>query len=94
MLVRRVVLFRKKPEADTAAFVAAIGGLQVLDRTMTEMTAWWVSCNVGVEGLWDAALVGDFPDVEALRRYESHPAHVSAAGAVGQVSDFAVFDSV
>jgi chitodextrinase len=91
--MRRVVLFRKKAEADPAVFEAAIGGLVVLDQKMTEMTTWWVSVNQGAEGMWDAALVADFVDVEALRRYEQHPSHVEAATAVGEVSEFAVFDS-
>lgn len=91
--MRRVVLFRKKPEADVEAFVSAIGGLEVLDRTMTEMSLWWVSCNAGVDGRWDAALVADFVDEVALRGYENHPDHVAAATVVAGVSEFAVFDS-
>ena len=45
------------------------------------------------EGLWDGALIADFPDIATLRQYEVHPEHVAAATAVAVVSDFAVFDS-
>jgi hypothetical protein len=91
--MRRLVLFRRLPEASEADFLAAIDGLRVLDQSMTEMDSWWVSANPGGEGKWDAALVADFADEAACRAYEVHPAHVAAASAVGPVAEFAVFDS-
>lgn len=92
--MRRVVLFRKKAEVNDADFHAALAVLQSLDRRMSEMTSWWVEGNSGVEGMWDAALVADFPDVAACKAYEVHPEHVAAAGGMGGVcSEFAVFDT-
>ena len=92
--MKRVVLFRRKPDADVDAFISAIAGLEVLDQSMTEMDTWWVSSNVGVPGMWDAALVADFADADAVHRYENHPDHVAAATVVGGVAEFAVFDSL
>lgn len=91
--MRRVVLFKRKPEASEADFRAAIAGLEVLDQKMSEMDTWWVACNPGAEGMWDAALVADFADVATCKAYEVHPEHVAAATAVGAVSEFAVFDT-
>ena len=91
--VRRVVLFKCKQDADPQEFAAALTHLSSLNLRMTEMSSWWLEVNPGPEGMWDAALIADFADVETLRQYESHPQHVEAATAVAAVSEFAVFDS-
>ena len=91
--MRRVVLFKKKADADLQAFTSALGHLQTLDKRMAEMNTWWLEINPGPEGMWDAALVADFTDVDSLHRYENHEQHIQAATAVAAVSDFAVFDS-
>lgn len=91
--MRRVVLFRRKADASEVDFAHALAHLQTLDERMDEMQSWWLEVNPGGEGMWDAALVADFADAEALRRYEGHPEHVAAGTAVAAVSEFAVFDS-
>ncbi len=91
--MRRVVLFKCKPDADTQEFAAALVHLKTLNERMSEMSTWWLEVNLGPEGMWDAALIADFADVETLRRYENHPQHVEAATAVAGISDFAIFDS-
>jgi len=91
--MRRVVLFKRKPDADPAAFEAAILALQQLDGHIDEIDGWWVESNAGNEGMWDAAIVGDFADAAAIKAYGDHPLHVEAATAVAAVADFAVFDS-
>jgi len=91
--MRRVVLFKKKADADPQSFATALEHLQTLDQRMSEMSTWWLETNPGHEGMWDAALIADFADVDTLRRYESHVQHMEAATAVAEVSDFAVFDS-
>jgi hypothetical protein len=90
--MRRVVLFKRKAEADPQQFQAALANLQTLDQRMPGLDSWWLEINAGRDGLWDAALVADFPDEAALRAYEQHPMHVEAGGAVAAVSEFAVFD--
>ena len=91
--MRRVVLFKKKSDADAAEFASALANLQTLDQRMTGMTSWWLEINAGTDGMWDAALIADFPSVDALRAYEQHDEHVKAGTAVAAVSDFAVFDT-
>ena len=91
--MRRVVLFRRKADASNVEFMNALGNLRTLDERMDLMQSWWLEVNPGGEGMWDGALVADFPDVETLRRYENHSEHVAAATAVAAVADFAVFDS-
>jgi hypothetical protein len=91
--VRRVVLFKKKPDADPAAFAAAVAALAQLDRHVEVIDGWWVQENQGHEGMWDAAIVGDFADASAVKAYEEHPKHVEAATAAVAVADYAVFDS-
>lgn len=91
--MRRVVLFKKKPDADLQEFTTALSNLSTLDQRMSGMSTWWLEINPGPDGMWDAGLVADFADIDTLRGYESHPEHVAAATAVAAVSDFAVFDS-
>lgn len=91
--MRRVVLFKKQANADWASFEAAVSGLVDLDQHMAEMDSWWVQIRDSQGAGWDAALVADFADLEALHRYEVHPRHVEVATGVGAVAEFAVFDS-
>lgn len=91
--MRRIVLFRRKADASEVDFTAALSNLKTLDERMSEMQSWWLEVNPGGDAMWDAALIADFTDVEALRRYEVHPEHVAAGSAVAAVSEFAVFDS-
>jgi len=91
--MRRVVLFKRKADARPEDFASALAGLQSLDQRMSEMTSWWLEVNPGGDGMWDAALIADFPDTATQRRYEGHDEHVKAGTAVAAVSDFAVFDS-
>lgn len=91
--MRRIVLFKKKADADPAAFEAAVAGLQQLDQHITVIDAWWVESNQGAEGMWDAAIVGEFADRAAVTAYEEHPRHVEAATAMVALADYAVFDS-
>ena len=91
--MRRVVLFKRKVDSDIPEFTAALAKLKTLDQRMSGMTTWWLQMNIGNEGMWDAALVADFDDLDALRAYESDQEHVKAATSVAAVSEFAVFDS-
>lgn len=91
--MRRVVLFKKKDGADAAAFEAAVAGLAELDEHIAVIDGWWVQSNQGREGMWDAAIVGDFADAAAIRAYEEHERHVAAATAMVALADYAVFDS-
>lgn len=92
IVVRRVVLFRAKPEAEEADFVAALRDLQTLDQRMSGMTSWWVDIHPNREGMWDAVLVADFESPEVVSEYEVHPEHARVASVIGQLSDFAIFD--
>ena len=91
--MRRIVLFKRKIDAEPQDFQNALANLQTLNQRMPGLESWWVAINAGRDGLWDAALVADFPDEKALRAYEEHPQHVEAGTAVAAVSEFAVFDS-
>lgn len=91
--MKRVVLFKRKADADSTEFVRALENLQTLNQRVHDMSSWSLDICAGREGLWDACLIADFDDTDALHRYESHPEHVAAGGAVAAVSEFAVFDS-
>lgn len=91
--MRRVVMFKKKSDAQWAEFDAALAGLVTLDQHMSEMDSWWVTTRDSGGSAWDGVLIADFADLDALSRYENHPKHVEVATGVAAVSEFAVFDT-
>lgn len=91
--MRRIVLFRRKNGADAQAFDSALKALSTLDSKISGIDMWWVAVAPSTTDAWDAALIADFPSIEAMEAYDQHPAHVQVATAVGEVSDFAVFNT-
>ncbi len=92
-MIRRIVLFKKKAEASKEEFQTAVEGLAPLDKRIPDIASWWVSVDVGRDGLWDAVLAADFKDASALAIYNDHPEHVAVATVIAGVSEFAVFDA-
>lgn len=92
--MRRIVLFRRKDGADLDAFTSALQGLSKLNADIPDIDMWWVAVAPNSTDSWDAALVADFPDAEAMEGFDNHPAHVKVATAISAVSDFAVFNTV
>ncbi|SFL10073.1 Dabb family protein [Geodermatophilus ruber] len=76
-MLRHVVLFTWSDAADEERRAATIAALRRLPEEVGGMTSFAVGPDAGLrEGNADTALVADFPDVEAWRRYAEHPAHL------------------
>jgi hypothetical protein len=77
--IRHIVLWKLAAEdADTRALHAeqVTERLQALVEQIPEILSMQVGPNVAYpQTNWDLALVADFADVEALDRYQVHPAH-------------------
>jgi hypothetical protein len=81
--IRHIVLWKLSAEdADTRALHAEqmMGRLQGLVGVIDEIERLEVGPNVAYPATnWDVALVADFADVDALERYQVHPAHQEVA---------------
>jgi hypothetical protein len=97
-MIRHIVLWRLKDEAegtDKATNAARIAvALKSLVGTIDGLISLEVGADaVGLPGAWDLALLADFEDEEALKRYQVHPKHVEVGKFISSVRlDRAVVD--
>jgi hypothetical protein len=76
-VLRHVVLFTWSDAADEARRAATVAALRRLREEVGGMTAFAVGADAGLDDRnVHAALVADFPDEEAWRRYQTHPRHL------------------
>lgn len=75
-MIRHVVLFRWKPDADDAGKRRVAEGLSQLPGAIPEIRRYAFGPDAGfAEGNFDFAVVADFDDADAYRVYAAHPAH-------------------
>jgi hypothetical protein len=73
---RHVVMFRWKPGTGEAQLAALLRGLAGLPAQVPEIRRYVYGADARVsEGNFDFAIVADFDDADAWRRYVAHPAH-------------------
>ena len=76
-MLRHVVLFTWSDDADEERREQTLAALRRLPEEVGGMTSFAVGPDAGLrEGNAHTALVADFPDVEAWRRYADHPVHL------------------
>ena len=75
-MLTHVVLFKFKPETDTAKANRLEAQLKGLPALISEIREFRVGRDVvRSERSYDLALVSAFDDLDALQRYQVHPAH-------------------
>ena len=75
-VLRHVVLFAWKADASDVQVRGFADGLAALPARIPEIRSYRFGPDLGLAGgNDDFALVADFDDVEAYRRYAEHPAH-------------------
>ena len=76
-MLRHVVLFSWKSDVSDVELRAFAEGLAALPGKIPEIRSYRFGPDVGLAGGGndDFALVADFADAEAYRRYAEHPAH-------------------
>lgn len=75
-MVRHVVMFRWKPDTPQAAKRAVQEGLARLPAAIPEIRRYEFGRDLALaDGNFDFAVVADFADADAYRRYASHEAH-------------------
>jgi Stress responsive A/B Barrel Domain len=77
-MLRHVVLFTWSDAADDARREETVAALRRLPEEVGGMSSFAVGPDAGLrEGNAHTALVADFPDVEAWRRYAGDPVHLA-----------------
>ena len=76
-MLRHVVLFTWTEDTAPETRSATVAALRRLPEEVGGMTSFAVGPDAGlVEGNAHTALVADFPDAEAFRRYAADPRHL------------------
>jgi hypothetical protein len=76
-MLRHVVMFRWKDDADEAAIAVALDQVRELPVRIGNTRAFALDLDAGVmDGNHDAVIIADFDDAEAFLAYQRHPAHV------------------
>ena len=77
-MLRHVVLFTWTEDTAPETRATTIAALRRLPEEVGGMTSFAVGPDAGlVEGNAHTALVADFPDAEAFRRYAADPEHLA-----------------
>jgi hypothetical protein len=77
-MIRHVVLFTWTDSTDAATREATLAALRRLPAEVGGPTAFAVGPDAGLTaGNADTALVADFPDAAAFRRYAEDPRHLA-----------------
>ena len=75
-MFRHAALFRFTPESTDAQRDELVAALRTLPSVIPEIRDYRLGFDAGVaEGNFDLAVVGDFDDVEAWRRYMADAEH-------------------
>jgi len=75
-VLRHVVLFRWKPGTGAAELAALERALAELPAQVPEIRSYQYGRDAGLtQGTFDFAIVAEFADEAAWRRYVDHPAH-------------------
>ena len=77
-MVRHVVMWKFKEETEKEA-EQFLTGLAALDGVIDEICFSQVGRNENPENDYDAVLIADFEDFEALERYQKDPRHQAVA---------------
>ena len=77
-MIRHVIMwnFREGEEENMHRF---LNGLKSLDGVIPEIRRMEVGVNVLEKNNYDACLIADFDDLEALERYKKDPRHVAVS---------------
>ena len=88
-MIRHVVSWRlaaTEPTARAADAAAIVERLEALVGVVPEIRALQVGTDVVGEPNWDVVLIADYEDLDALARYQVHPAHEAAAAFIRSVT--------
>jgi len=87
-MIRHIVFFKFKPEATAEQRRSIIAELRALPQKIEVIRNFEVGEDVlRLARSWDAALVGTYDTLEALKVYDEHPAHKQVVARIREISE-------
>ena len=77
-MIRHVIMWKFK-EDEKENMQKFLSGLQALDGVIPEILRMEIGVNCKEGNNYDACLIADFEDFEALERYKNDPRHVAVS---------------
>ena len=77
-MIRHVIMWKFR-EGEGENMHRFLNGLKALDGVIPEIRRMEVGVNVLEKNNYDACLIADFDDLEALERYKKDPRHVAVS---------------
>lgn len=88
IMLKHIVLFKFKPDTKEDDIINAEKGLAGLPSRISEIKRYEFGRNVvQTDRSYDFALVSEFDDIEALKRYRMHPYHLAVVNQLGMISE-------
>ncbi len=87
-MIKHVVMFKFKPEADKGKRQQVIDKLRGLPQTIEVIREFEVGEDIlQSKRSFDAALISSFDDLGALETYQRHPDHVEVVLQIQEITD-------
>lgn len=87
-MIKHVVFFKFKPEADKAEIRATLDELRALPDKIEVIREFEVGEDVlQSPRSWDAVLVATYDDLDALQKYQRHDEHLQVGMKLQAISD-------
>jgi len=87
-MIRHIVFFKFKPEADASKRKSVIEELRALREKIDVIRSFEVGEDVLQSARsWDAVLVATYDDLQALETYSKHDDHVEVVMKLREISD-------
>ena len=87
-MLTHIVLVKCKPGTPEAELERLLEGLRGLPPKIAEIRGYEVGRDMlHLPRSFDAALIGRFDDLDALKRYQAHPEHVPLADGLRAIAE-------
>ena len=87
-MIRHIVFFKFKPEADTSVRASALSDLRAIPDKIDVIRSYEVGEDIlNLPRSWDAALIATYDDLAALDVYTRHDDHVAVVMKLREISD-------
>ncbi len=87
-MIKHIVFLKFKPEAGAGQRMEIIEELRALPKLIDAIREYQVGEDILRSARsWDAALVGTYDSLEALKAYNDHPAHVAVVQKIRAISE-------
>lgn len=87
-MIKHIVFLKFKPEASAEQRREVIEELRALPAQINVIREYEVGEDVLRSARsWDAALIGTYDSLDALKTYNDHPAHVAVVQKIRAISD-------